>query len=51
MAALAQNAVALVGFTVTAALLYVIGQMAKRALAKAIAQSATPEHGGAPLAP
>ncbi|MDB4931371.1 MAG: putative DedA family protein [Myxococcaceae bacterium] len=44
-------AVALGGLAVTGVVLYAIGQMAKRALAKAIAQSSTPEHGGAPLAP
>jgi uncharacterized membrane protein YdjX (TVP38/TMEM64 family) len=44
-------AVGVVGLAVTAGFLYLIGQMAKRALAKAIAQSSTPEHGGAPLAP
>jgi uncharacterized membrane protein YdjX (TVP38/TMEM64 family) len=44
-------AVGVVGLAVTAGFLYLIGQMAKRALAKAIAQSTTPEHGGAPLAP
>jgi uncharacterized membrane protein YdjX (TVP38/TMEM64 family) len=39
------------GLALTATFLYLIGQMAKRTLAKAIAESATPEHGGAPLAP
>ena len=44
-------AIGVVGLAVTAGVLYLIGQMAQRALAKAIAQSATPEHGGAPLVP
>ena len=39
------------GLALTAVFLWLIGQMAKRALARAIAQSTTPEHGGAPLAP
>ncbi len=44
-------AIGLFGFTLTAGVLYVIGQMAKRSLARAIAKSTTPEHDGAPLAP
>lgn len=44
-------AIGVAGLAVTAVFLYLIGQMAKRALAKALSQSATPEHGGAPLAP
>ena len=44
-------AIGVVGLLVTAGVLYLIGQMAKRSLARAIAQSPTPERGGAPLAP
>lgn len=44
-------ALGVAGLAVTAVFLYLIGQLAKRSLAKAIAQSTTPEHGGAPLAP
>ena len=44
-------AVGVFGLLVTAGVLYLIGQMAKRSLARAIAQSPTPERGGAPLAP
>jgi uncharacterized membrane protein YdjX (TVP38/TMEM64 family) len=44
-------ALAALGLTLTAGFLYLIGQMAKRSLARAIAQSSTPERGGAPLAP
>lgn len=44
-------AVAVVGLAVTAGFLVLIGRMAKRSLARAIAGSTTPEHGGAPLAP
>lgn len=44
-------AIGIGGLALTAGFLYLIGQMAKRALARAIAQSTTPEHGGAPLSP